>query len=64
MEEMAIIYYLGHGKYNAGLNVQQKLVLKAFFTRYPIDLRVPMDIQLSKEPLEWGSYRPEQPALG
>ncbi|MFN3528502.1 MAG: hypothetical protein ACK417_01100 [Bacteroidia bacterium] len=58
MEEMAIIYYLGHGKYNAGLTDQQRHVLKAFFDRYPINLRVPRDIQLSEVPLEWGSYRP------
>lgn len=58
MEEMAILYYLGHAKFNNGLNVTQQKVVKSFFEKYPIDERVPNAILLSEEPLEWGSYRP------
>lgn len=58
MEEMAILYYLGHAKFNNGLTVTQQEVVKAFFERYPIYERVPNSILLSEEPLEWGSYKP------
>lgn len=58
MEERAIFYYLGHAKFNNGLSATQQKVLIEYFDRFPITSKVPKDILLCDDDLDWGSYRP------